>query len=872
MEPVLKILKKIILVSGLLFCGLLLHAQNEQENAGIKTDSLSRALPDTIPPVAVHASYLNSPILYPARDSIVISMADKKIRMYGAARVTYEKTELTADYIEMSIDRKEVWATGLPDSTGNIVGTPVFSEGEQKYETNELRYNFETKKAYVIDVRMQEEESFLHSHITKMDSLGVMNIKDGKFTTCNAPEPHFHFQITKGKVIPDKVTVTGPLYLVVEGIPLPLALPFGYLPKQKKQASGILMPQYGEERNRGFYLRNGGYYFALNEKLDLSVTGDIYSRGSWKLGTQSNYKKIYRFSGNVNLNVANNVTGEKGLPNYKKQNDFSVRWTHNQDPKAHPYRTFNANVNFSTSSYDKLNTYNNYSNVSSSGYDPYQHLTNTKSSSISFNRKFPNKLFNFTAKLGHNQNSNTQSVSLDLPSATFTVGRINPFKRAVKVGKTRWYEKIEMRYSSSFENKIKAHEDTILNPNTWGSGNILDYMQNGFKHSVPVSASFKPIRNMTLTPSLNYDGLLYFSHVNKYWDIETDSLIVERINKLNYVQTLAPNINLSYAPMIYGFFTFNKGRVQAIRHVMSPSISVGYRPDLGYDFSKYRGDTIQVDKNGTMRDYGIFDEGLYRIPSVAGRYGSVNFSLGNSVEMKVKNPKDTTNQIQKVKLLESLSLSTTYDIFRDSMNLTPISLNGRTRLLNQIDLSFRSTFDPYTIDSVRVGTRTSLQRINTFEIIRSGKPVRMTDASISLSFSLPIRNNQSRGATQRPSQNPDNPQAGLVDFKIPWSLRVNYNFNYRKPLNDITISQTLNFTGDVNLSEKWKVSFTSGWDFERKEVVYTSFGIHRDLHCWEMNITVVPFGERKSYMFSISAKGSLLKDVKYNKEKSWFDN
>ncbi|TSA39284.1 MAG: LPS-assembly protein LptD [Porphyromonadaceae bacterium] len=828
--------------------------------------------PDTIRQVVAKGkAYLDSPVIYPAKDSTVISLSEKKIRMYGQAKITYQKMEITADYIEMSIDRKEIYATGRKDSIGQLAGTPVIKEEKETFETKEFRFNFDTKKAFLVDVRMkQEPEGFIHSHYTKRDSTGTLNIRNGKYTTCDAPEPHFYFFITKGMMVPDKMIVTGPLYLVAEGVPLyPIGLPFGFLPKQQKRASGILMPKYGEERNRGFFLRDGGYYFAINDRMDLSLTGGIYSRGSWQLGAQSRYKKIYKYSGNLGFNIANNIMGEKDLPGYSKKKDFSVSWSHAQDPKANPYNDFNASVNFSSSSYDRNNTYTDNTNRLQ---NPLEHLTNQKSSSVSYRRKFRNPLFNFTAKVGHSQNSIDRSVVLNAPSGSFTVGRLYPFKWASSGGRQKWYEKIEMRYTSSFENKVKAREDSIFMPD------IFSKIRNGFQHEIPLSASFKPMQNMTFTPSLNYQGMLYFSHIGKTWDPVLDSIIINRINQLQYVQALSPNFNLSYTPRLYGFYEFKWSRIKTIRHVMSPSISFGYRPDLGYDFGKFQRTLVTLDKNAqgqtitNLQSYSIFDEGIYRLPSVAGRYGNISFSLGNNLEMKVKNPSDTTGQLKKVKLLESLSISTSYDIFRDSLNLSPIQLQARTMIMGQFNLSFRSVFNAYAIDSTIKYGRTTYRTINSFEVTKTGKLMRLTDADFSLGFTLPLKSQQKGGSQAQPKSKPlDYESDGQVDFKSDWNLRLDYNFRYTKPYLVSTITQSLRLTGDLSLTKKWKISFSSGYDFEHKQFTYTSLGIHRDLHCWQMNIDVVPFGERKSYTFTISANGSLLKDIKYQKFKDWRD-
>lgn len=831
-----------------------------------RTDSARNAAARTKP-------YLDAPVIYPARDSTVISMKDKKIRMYGQAKITYQKMEITADYIEMSIDRKEIYAVGLPDSSGQIKGNPVYKDGEETLETKELRFNFDTKKAFVVDVKMKQEQDqgFIHSHLTKRDSTGTLNIKDGKYTTCDAEEPHFYFAISKGIMVPNKMIVTGPLHLVVEGIPLyMIGLPFGFLPKPEKKASGIIMPKYGEERSRGFFLRDGGYYFAINDRLDLSLTGGFYSRGSWQAGAQSRYSKRYKYNGNLGFNIATNVTGEKGLEGYKKQKDFSVTWSHTQDPKANPFNDFNASVNFSSSAYDKMNTYTDYT---SPGQNSLDRLTNQKSSSVTYRRKFTNKLFNFTAKVGHSQNSLDRSVVLNVPSGQFSVGRFYPFRWSPNSTGKKWYEKIEMRYTSSFENKIKAREDSIFMPD------ILSKMRNGFQHSIPLSASFKPITNMTFTPSLDYQGILYFSQIEKSYDAEHDSIIINRTNQLNYIQTLAPNFNLSYAPRLYGYFDFRKGRIKTIRHTMSPSLSFGYRPDLGYDFGKFQRTLVTMEKTddgktvAEEQSYSIFDEGIYRLPSVAGKYGNISFTLGNNLEMKVKDPADTTGTLKKVKILESLNLSTSYDIFRDSLNLSPIQLQARTTILDQFNLQFRSVFNAYAIDSTVRNNRTTYRTINTFEVTKSGKPVRLTNADFSLGFSLPLKSKQPANQPKaKPQSQPRGQDADdFLDYKTKWGVRVDYNFRYDKPYLTSTITQSLRLSGDVTLTPKWSINVSSGYDFVNQKITYTTMGIRRDLHCWTMNISLVPFGEYKSYTFSISANGSLLKDIKYEKRKDWRD-
>ncbi len=813
--------------------------------------------------------FLDAPVHYPARDSIIYSYSDNKIKMYGDAMVTFRDKEIKAEYIEMSMDKKELFASGVADSSGQVVGKPNFKDGEEEFEVTILRYNFGSGKAWVTDAETKiegQEGAMLHSHITKMDTAGNLHIKDGKFTTCDAPNPHFYFAITKGIMTSKKSVVSGPAYLVIEDIPIYfLGLPFGFFPKQEKKTSGIIMPKFGEEKNRGFYLRDFGYYFAGGEKMDLTLQGDIYSKGSWKAAASSRYKKRYKFNGNVGLTIATNKFGEKGIDytdTTAVPRDFSIRWSHSQDPKAHPYRNFSANVNFSSSKFNMNNT-----------YDPQQKMNSTKSSSITFSRKFPNNLFNFTAKIGATQNSQTEKVSMNLPSGTFTVNRFYPFKRKTRVGKQKWYEKIDMRYSSNFENRVNT---TGLN---FGEMSLADSLENGFKHEIPVQASFKLLPNMTLTPSLRYQGLLFFNYVQKEWDDVEQELVINRFNKLRYVQSLTPNVSLTYNPRLYGTYTFKGEGGSILRHVAMPSLSFNYRPDVGYDDSRFY-DSVQRYPDSEKVRYSIFDEALYSLPSVSGRSGNVSFRLGNNFEMKVRDKADTTGQMKKVKLIDDLSLSTSYNIFKDSLNMNPISLSARTRILNNFDIRLSGTLDPYAIRGDSVGSSFVYRTINTFEVAQTGKPGRLTNAGITASFSLPIKKQGSGGGGVSKSVDREPGFASQDEFDygdyweydMPWSLRFNYTFKYSKPYMESKITQSLSFNGKFSLTPNWNIDFSSGYDFVEGEITYTRLGIERNLHCWVMKLDLIPFGTYKSYTFQINVRSNMFKDVKFRKARSWYDN
>lgn len=866
----LKILK-FILLPGV----LLLHALNSFPQSGVeKPDSLKReiikAQADTIPTAKpAEKQYLEASVIYPARDSMVMSYADNKIKMYGEAKVSYTDFEIKAGFIEIDIDKKELYASGLTDSLGQVTGKPEFKQGEENFKATEVRYNFETQKAWVTDVVMEQdmggEKGQLHSGITKRFPDGTVNLKNGKFTTCDAEHPHFYFAITKGSMQPEKSIVSGPAYLVIEDIPLYfIGLPFGYFPQKRQKTSGLIMPQPGFEANRGYYVRNGGWYFAINDNLDLKLTGDIYSKGSWKTSAATNYAKRYKFRGAFDFSYAKNATGEKDLRDYeglyKSATDFSVRWSHNQDPKANPYSTFNANVNLSTSSFDKYN---------SAIDNTAAYLTNTKSSSISYNRKFANPLFNFTAKLGHSQNSRDSSLVLNLPNVSFTVGRFYPFKRKVRVGKQRWYEKIDMRYTSSMENKVYAHENQVFTKDFADSlPTVLDNMKNGFKHEIPMTATFKIIPNMNFTPSLTYQGMLYLYSTQKEWDPDEQEVIESRLHQARYVQSLSPNVNLTYNPQLFGFYTFKRGPVNVIRHMVKPSLSFSYRPDLGYDDSKYY-DSYVMDTIGTKKTYNIFEDGLYSLPNVAGQYGNVNFSLGNTFEMKVPDKADSTGQkLKKVMLIDNLGINTSYDVFKDSMNLSDFRLTARTRILNNININFSSVFDPY--EWVETNEGKSQRQTPQFALSGSGIPARLNNATLSVGFSLPMKLKKDAGSGSKKNFYTENGS----NYGLPWDVKLDYSLRYvkRNPFVASEVTQTLRFSGSLRFSEQWLFRFNSGYDLEAKELTYTTLTVARELHCWQMMFNIIPFGPRKSYTFTLQVKSNMFKDVKYRKEKSWFDS
>ncbi|MCF0206395.1 MAG: LPS-assembly protein LptD, partial [Bacteroidales bacterium] len=636
----------------------------------------------------------------------------------------------------------------------------------------------------------------------------------------------------------------------------PLGIPFGFFPNQKGGTSGIIIPEFGDEANRGFFLRNGGYYFAINDYIDLTLLGDIYSKGSWGAGVSMNYKVRYKFNGGLSFKYNRNILGYRGLSNYSASNMYSFRWMFTQDSKANPNSTFSADVNMSSSNYDKYNSYNvnNY-------------MTSTKQSSISYSYSFPNSPFSMSMALKHSQNSKTGSIDLTLPEIAFNMSRIYPFKHKKPKGKTRFYEKISIAYNMNATNRVRTNDADFFNI-------PYDSITNGIMHKIPINASFKLFKYTTLTPTFNYNERWYFKKFDRQWDMESGQVVQDYANKFSRVWDF--NAALSWSTTIYGTFNFRKGKVKALRHVFTPNVSFSYVPDFGKEKYKYYGTYNRVIYNNTTGQYdsvasvySFFESLPYGTPSKGGS-GSVNINFGNNLEMKIRQTKDSTKSDTKIKLLESLSISTNYNIFADSLRWAPISISGRTRI-KVVDISFNTTLDPYAIAQNQYGT---YQRINKALVKDNGHLLRMTIGYITASFSLNSKA-RDKGIAERQQNmfetiygNPEN----YVDFNVPWNVRFSYTFRYSKPYEKASITQTINMSGDLNITKKWKVSVTTGFDIEAKKMSATTIDIYRDLHCWEMSLHIVPFGQHKSYAFQINVKASMLQDLKLNKRRSWFDN
>lgn len=801
-------------------------------------------------------SELDAPVDYEAEDSIYYDIKNQVAYLYGNAQVIYGEIQLNAGYIKFDFKNDLIYAKYIEDSTGKMIQKPIFKDGEEEFESRELTYNFKTKKGLIQGVVTEQEGGYIHSERTKKQDDNEVCIHGGKYTTCDHDHPHYYIKLTKAKVIPNDKIVTGPAYLVVEDVPTPLVIPFGFFPNKKGSTSGVLIPEYGEEQNRGFYFRNGGYYFAINDYFDLALTGDIYTNGSWLGHVRSGYKKRYRFNGNVDLRYSQNILGDKGLEDYQKNTMYAVKWRHTQDSKARPNSNFSANVDVSSSAYDRYNS-----------YSIQNRLNTTKQSSITYSTRLPGTPFSFNMNLRHSQNNMDSTINLSLPVAALNMSRIYPLKRRKVVGKERWYEKISMSYTMNTDNKLTVKEENLFEEET------LQRFTKGIRHSVPVSASWKIFKHISLSPSVRYNERWYFESINKYWDNDyfnsKDStfgdVVTDTLSGFNRVYEYSASASLS--SRIYGMYTFKNGPVTAIRHVMSPSVSLSYRPDFGREKYNYYSEYFRVTGQDTsFLRYSYFENGMYGTPG-AGKSGNVSFSLNNNVEMKVKSKEDSVSNVKKVKLLDALNFSTSYNAIADSLNWSSVNVSARTNILNRFNINFNASLDPYAYKEIN----DNYHRVNTFEMDETGNLFRLTSANVALNTSFKSQSTASKEKEEKKKDLPGTPDM-YVDFDIPWSVRISYSLRYTKPYDEAKTIQTANVTGDINLTPKWKIGFRTGYDFTNKRVTTSSIDIYRDLHCWEMSFHWVPFGNFQSYQFKINVKSAMLKDLKLQRNKSWYDN
>ncbi|HSH20389.1 MAG TPA: putative LPS assembly protein LptD [Draconibacterium sp.] len=827
----------------------------------------------------VKKAFIEAPIVYSAEDSIVVSFDGQKVFLYNNARVTYQDIELTAYYIELNLDIKEIYAEGILDSTETMIEKPIFTQGADEYESETMRYNFVSEKAFITKVVSEQGEGFILSDRTKKIGKETFITEKAKYTTCDADHPHFYMHLTKAKVISNKKIVTGPAYMVLEDFPIyfPM-LPFGFFPNNPTYSSGILIPQYGEEQNRGFFLRDGGYYWAAGEYFDLAVRGEIYSKGSWGVQTHTNYRKRYKFSGGFDFRYNINVYGEQGLDTYTRTPQFAVTWNHSQDAKANPSRTFSASVNLSSSGYDRQNSY-----IGQTGGNNY--LQTQKSSSVSYSKKFENTPFNMSINMRHSQNSRDTTLTLSLPEMTFSMAKIYPFRKKQRSGPVKFYEKFGINYTGNIRNTITAKEYDILKksfPNDW---------KNGIQHGIPLAfPGFNLAKYINVSPSIGYNEKWYFKKYNYTYDPENlhydeygraSNVKKDTISGLSRVYDY--NYSLSASTNIYGMFMPRNpdSRIKGIRHKLTPSASFSYRPDFGQARFGYWQE-IQIDSTGKVGYFDVNAGGVYGGSPGRGASGAISMSLNNNLEMKVLDTKDTTStnaaeKYKKVKLIDNLSLSSSYNLIADSMNLAPISIRARTTVAG-VSINMGTLIDPYMLND-------KYQRYNEYawNVNRGlGRIGRIANANLSfgMNFNSKKKENKKEPAGSAPQDDEEElpvlPEigTGYVDFNMPWTFGFDYSFSYSGPNSSAPkgrFSQTLGLRGNISLTDKWKVSMNTNFDIQAREFSYTSVNVNRDLHCWQMAFSFVPFGYMKSYSFTINAKASMLKDLQVQKRQSNYD-
>jgi len=812
--------------------------------AGLFPDDFDIIDADTIV-VQTRESPFQFRITYKATDSVKFNMMENRVYMYMETQVNYDDMELQAYKTEFDMASRIVYATGGRDSISNYFGAPVFKQRREEFETDSMLYSFQTGQAILYNIKTQQGEGFLHADISKRFSAGYIFMRGGIYTTCERDHPHFGLRLSKAKVIPGDQTVFGPAYLEVLDIPFYFfALPFGFFPQiDKESVSGIIPPTINMEITKGMSLTGGGYYFAFNDHFDAQITGDIWSTGSWQATLITRYILRYKFASNLNMNYGVSVYGDKGF-DLARSKQYSVQWSHRQDAKAHPYQTFNATIDYKTSSYDKEFNF--------TSMDVYN---NSRSSSMSFSRKWPNTPFHFSTNFNVTQTSSNGMTTASFPNFTFRMDRIYPFRKKESVGKPRWYEDISLQYDARFQNSFKGHEDDLFNEKNFKN------MINGFEHRIPFSKNFKVLRDFNITPSLNYHGVIHTSRINKTFYPDTlvgtrqGIILVDTIRGLSYAHTLSPSLSFSTTPKFFLTNTYGpNSKVEAIRTVISPTVGISYTPDMNRFFN-YR-ETIDVWEDQPPHNYFIYEgQGAFRVSSSQrGKSAIVNIGVTGNVEMKVRS--DSIAQSRKVKLLNMVSARTSYDIFRDTMKWSNIALSANTTLFG-LNLQAGGTVNPYKLTSL--GTR----------IDKFGP--QLINASFNTGISLPLNRDNNNNNNRDESRGDANDAYSYFD--VPWNVSFNYglNYGYNDRLFEGKITHTLGFSGNINFTKKWSFNFSSHYDFDAKKISQMNANIRRDLCCWEMSISFSPFGAYKHYMFQINAKSNTLRDLKYDRKKTSSD-
>ena len=870
-----------------------IYRHNKVVDDSIRLDSLNRSKKNGI----------DAPVNYEAQDSMVYDALTKTAHLYGTSEVKYENMDLKSDRIKMSLDSSLVHATGTPDSAskGGIKGRPVFTMGSDTYDTDTIAFNFKSKKGIVHNAYTKQQDGFLTSGISKREENGDVYLAHGRYTTCDKEHPDFYISLSRAKVRPGKDVVFGPAYLVVADVPVPLAIPYGFFPFTKSYSSGFIMPSYGDESARGFYLRDGGYYFAINDKWDLKLLGEVYTKGSWGLSAASNYRKRYRYSGSFYFSYQDTKTGDKGMPDFSEQQSFKLQWSHRQDAKANPFSSLSASVNFATSSYEQNNL--------TSMYNPITRSQTTRTSSVSWSTSFSSIGLSLSSTANLNQNMQDSTIALSLPDLNISLSRFYPFRRKKAVGKERWYEKIAVSYTGQLSNSITTKEDRLFH------SNLIRDWRNGMQHSIPVTASFTLLNYINVSPSFNFTDRMYTNKIMRSWDVAHQREVGDTIYGFNNVYNW--NVSLSANTKIYGMWIPNRklfgDKIQAIRHVLTPSVTFSYAPDFSSRRYGYYDSYLKTDANGNVSyvEYSPYQSSLYGAPG-RGRTGNIAFVLGNNLEMKVKSDDDSTGY-KKISLIDRLDLSMSYNMAAKVHPLSDLGVNLSLKWWKNYTFNLNAVFASYAYDldangMPYVGNRTlwGMGKFGRFQGMSQNINYTLTPEKLKKLFGggsddkdskkqkddegidTNIESNVDddmiegqRGARKKSGGGKaETDEDGYMKYSMPWSLTFGYGitmrentdvkkFNYRTMRYPYMFSQTLNVTGNVRISDGWNISFSSGYDFDAHKLSMTTASLQRDLHCFNMSCSVV-LAPYTSYNFTFRANASTLTDaLKYDKRSGY---
>ena len=875
---------------------LAIYKHNKAIDDSIAFDSINRRKKNGI----------DSPVQYVANDSMIYEALTGMAHLYGDANVKYQDMDLQSEMIFMCLDSSVVHATGVLDTiTGKLTGTPIFKMSGDTYESDTMAYNFKTKKGIITEVYTEQQDGYLTSELSKRNSNGDFYLMHGRYTTCDNPHPDFYLALSRAKVRPGKDVTFGPAYLVVADVPLPFAVPYGFFPFSKSYSSGFIMPTYGDETERGFYLRDGGYYFAISDKMDLKLLGEIYTKGSWGFSAATNYKKRYKYSGSFYFSYQNTINGEKNMPDYVKQTSFKLQWSHRQDSKANPYRTLSASVNFATTSYEKNNL--------TSMYNPQSYSQTTRTSSISMTNTFSNIGMTLSSTFNLNQNMKDSTISLTLPDINVSISRFYPFKRKNAAGKEKWYEKISMSYSGQLTNSISTKEDQLMH------SNLSRDWENGIKHSIPINANFTLFKYLNLTPSFSFTDRMYTNKVMRSWDEENQEEVTDTID--GFYNLYNWSLSVSASTKLYGFYVPSRkifgDKIIAIRHVLTPEVSFSYAPDFSSSRYGYYKTYQKTDEDGNVSlvEYSPYSNGTFGVPS-SGKTGSIAWDISNNVEMKVKS--DDSIGYKKISLIDELGFSMSYNFAATSRPLSDLTTRIRLKITKSYTFNMNATFASYAYKLDEDGEPYLSQHTTLWS---QGKFGRFQGMSQNLSYTLdnskvlnffkwlkgekvkkkddddedeePDEDEEfnretneddflqegQRRAQKQSAGKAETDEDGYLKFSLPWSLSFGYgitmrentsgDFNYKKMRYPYSFSQTLNVSGNIRISDGWNISFSSGYDFDDHELSMTTASLSRDLHCFSMSCSVV-LSPYRSYNFTFRCNASTLTDaLKYDKRSSY---